>query len=219
MDIKIFSTKDYFNYYFAGIAWFICALTIILKKPINYNCTIEFIGKIPIAILVVLLFAIPFLTGFVLSPAGNLITALLRKIVRDPADWVLVLAEQKFLTTKKPFQKRISEPSRTKILEKLFLLQGGSTKYSPFYFVRSYVEIKASDNARTLVNRSLDMANLTESLLIPIPLLGFLIGERFIPQFGSLILGVVLFLSLCYRYFQLREYWVKHNYRTFLILE
>ncbi len=219
MDIKIFSTKDYFNYYFAGIAWFICVLTIILKNPINYTYTIELIGKIPVAILVVLLFAIPFLTGFVFSPAGNLITALLRKIVGDPADWVLVLAGQKFSTTKKPYQKRISEPSRTKILENLSLLQGDSTKYSPFYFVRNYVEIKASDNARIFVNRSLDMANLTESLLIPIPLLGYLIGERFILQYGPLILGIVLFLLLCYRYFQLREYWVKHNYLTFLILE
>jgi hypothetical protein len=219
MDTKIFSAKDYFNYYFAGITWLICALTTALKSSVDYTSTIEFIGKIHVAILIVLLLAIPFLTGFILSPAGNLITTLLRKIVGDPADWALVLAGQKFSTTKRPFQERISEPSRTKILEKLTLLQGGPAKYSPFYLVRNYVEIKANDNARTLVNRSLDMANLTESLLIPIPLLGFLIGEIFISQNGSLILGVLLFTLLCYRYIQLRQYWVKHNYRTFLILE
>jgi hypothetical protein len=221
MDIKIFSAKDYFNYYFAGIAWLacVCVFSIVIKDFSNCAATIEEIGKMPIAILTLLLIAIPFMVGFVLNPLGNLVTFLLRKILGDSADWVLVLSGQKFSTTKKLFQKRISEPSRTKILEKLSLLQGGSTKYSPFYFVRNYVEIKANDNARILVNRSLDMANLTESLLIPIPLLGFLIGKMFISQSGSLIVGVLLFVLLCYRYFQLREYWVKHNYRTFLILE
>jgi hypothetical protein len=219
MDIKIFSGKDYFNYYFAGIAWFICASTIALKNSINYTYTIDFIAKIPAPILIILLLVIPFLTGFVLSPAGNLITTLLRIIVGDPADWALVLAGKKFSTTKKLFQKRISEPSRTKILEKLSLLQGGSIKYNPFYFVRNYVEIKANDNARILVNRSLDMANLTESILIPIPLLVFLIGGMFTSHTGSVILGALSFVLLCFRYFQLREYWVKHNYRTFLILE
>ena len=219
MNIKIFSAKDYFNYYFAGIAWLACAFSIAIKDFSNCIAMIETIGKIPVSILTVLLIAIPFIVGFVLNPLGNLITFLLRKILGDSADWVLVLSGQKFSTTKKPFQKRISEPSRTKILEKLSLLQGGSTNYSPFYFVRNYVEIKANDNARTLVNRSLDMANLTESLLIPISLFGFLIGKIFISQIGSLIFGVLLFVLLCYRYFRLREYWVKHNYRTFLILE
>jgi hypothetical protein len=218
MDIKIFSAKDYFNYYFAGIAWLACVFSISIKGFSNCAATVEIIGKIPITILAVLLIAIPFMIGFVLNPLGNLVTFLLRKIVDDPIDWVLVLSGQKFPTTKKLCRKRISEPSRTKILEKLSTLQGGPTKYSPFFFVRNYVEIKANKNALTLVNRPLDMANLTESLLLPIPLLGFLIEKIFISQICSIISGI-LFIILCYRYFQLREYWVKHNYRTFLILE
>ena len=219
MDIKIVSVKDYFNYYFAGIVWFICAITIAFKNSTNYFCLIETFSEIPIALLVITVVVIPYILGFVLSPVGNFITILLRKLVGDPVNWVLVLQGNMYSMTKKPLQRRISEPLRTKILQKLFVLQGGYTKTSPFFYVRNYVEIKANDNTRNFVNRPLDIANLTESILLPIPVLGFLIGGIFLSPTFSFLLGAVLFLLLCYRYIQLRENWVKHNYRTFMILE
>ena len=219
MNANIFSGKDYFNYYFAGIAWIISLVIITTKIPLDLTKIIEFISKVPSIIMAIILLIIPFLLGFILSPACYLITACLKKIFGDPANWVLVLEKQKYSETKKCFRKRISEPLRTKILKKLSLLQEGTTNFSPYYFVRNYVEIKAKDNIRSLLNRSLDMANLTESLLIPIPLLGFLIGRIFFTVVSSVFICLFLFLLLSYRYFQLREYWVKHNYRTFAIID
>ncbi len=219
MDIKVFSTKDYFNYFFAGIIWLICATVLGGKDSDGYVLLLESVDKIPAAVLIVLLLVVPFTVGFVLSPVGNLVTKLLRGVLGDPADWVLVLEGQSFAKTKKPFRKRIAEPSRTKILKKVSVLQGGATNYSPFYLVRNYVEMKANDNALRLTNRALDLANFTESIIIPVSLLGFLMSKMVFNQTVSIFVGILLFLLLCYRYYQLREYWVKHNYRTFLFLE
>lgn len=163
---------------------------------------------------------IPFVIGFVLNPLGNFVTKLLRKVFDDPVKWVLVLSKEKYSDNKKFFRKRLSEPSRTKILEKVSLLQDGDAEeYSPFFLVRNYVVENAGKNTLALANRPLDLANLAESLIIPIPLLSFLIGRVFFSWIISIGLAVFIFAILSYRYFQLRGYWVKHNYRTFLILE
>lgn len=219
MNLKIFSTKDYFNYFFAGITWLVCAVIMIVQGSSSYLSLLDSIGKIPTAILIILSLVIPFMIGFVLSPVGNLITKSVRGLLGDPTDWVLVLKDQSFEKSKRPFRKRIAEPSRTKILDKVLVLQGGATKHSPFYFVRTYVEMKANDNTLKLSNRALDLANLTESIIIPTTLIGFFVSKFIYSQAISIIFAILLFLLLCYRYYQLREYWVKHNYRTFLILD
>jgi hypothetical protein len=221
MDIKIFSAKDYFNYYFSGVVWLSCAFvfTVAEKNLISLSSAVEVINNIPTTILVALLLIIPFIIGFVLNPVGNLVTTLLRKIVGDPADWVLVLSGQSYSSTKRLFRKRISGPSRKNILEKLALIQDGDAKCSPFYLVRNYVAMKANQNAQTLVNRPLDLANLAESLLIPMSLLTMLTVKTFFIPIVSVLLGLFVFVMLCCRYFKLREYWVKNNYRTFLFLE
>lgn len=219
MDIKIFSTKDYFNYSFAGIIWLSCIIVIFVQDLSSYNFLVESINKIPATILVIISLVIPFLLGFILSPLGNIITKLIRIILKDPTDWALVLKGQNYNTNKSWYRKRISEPSRTKILKKISTLQEGEPKYSPFYLVRNYVEIKGNDNARRLADRALDLANLTESIIIPAPLLVFLITRTLINQSISISISILLFLLLCSRYYQLRGYWVKHIYRTFLIIE
>lgn len=160
-----------------------------------------------------------FLLGFVLSPLGNIITKLILIILKDPTDWVLVLEKQTYKQSKRWYWKRISEPSRTKILKKISILQEGEPKYSPFYLVRNYVEVKGNDNARRLADRALDLANLTESIIIPAPLFAFLTTRTLANQYLSISISILLFLLLCFRYYQLRDYWVKHIYRTFLIID
>lgn len=98
MDIKIFSTKDYFNYSFAGIIWLSCITIIFTQDLPSYNLLFESINKIPATILVIISLVAPFLLGFVLSPLGNIITKLILIILKDPTDWVLVLEKTNLQT-------------------------------------------------------------------------------------------------------------------------
>jgi hypothetical protein len=221
MNANIFSARDYFNYYFSGIAWLACAFVfyIVEKTTFDLDAVIEIVEKTPISLWLVLLAIIPFMAGFVLSPLGYIVTTFLKKIFGDPVDWALVLKKEKYSESERTFRKRISEPSRSRILEKVSSLQNGEANYSPFFLVRNYVVENAGKNTFTLVNRPLDLANLAESLIIPIPLLSFLVGKAFSSQVLSIALAILFFVILSYRYFKLRGYWVKHNYRAFLILE
>jgi len=219
MNTNFLSTKDYFNYYFSGIVWLVIAALSAVQKNADIHPILGITEHIPTFLQITLLLIIPYIVGFVLSPVGNIVSLFLRKICEDPTNWVLVLNKDNFpMNERFCKKKRISEPSRTKILEKISSLQDGEeTKYSPFFWVRNYVLMKENQTTLSFVNRPLDLANLTESLIIPVPILVFLVGGMFLHVCFSMLLSFLIFIILSWRYFKLREYWVKHNYRTFLI--
>jgi len=220
MNIKFFSARDYFNYYFAGVSWLLALWAYALQQG-NVEITSSMtrvIDQIPSGMLLFLSLILPFIGGVVLSPVGNLVTILLRRVWGDPADWVLVLPRDSYVRTRRLGRKRISEPARSRLNSKIVRLLGGEPKHPPFYYVRTYVEMNSDEKTRDWVNRALLLANLTESLIIPVPLAWFLVIKTFA---GNYVAGTIALLSvawLCWRYLRLREYWVKHNYRVFLFL-
>jgi len=68
--------------------------------------------------------------------------------------------------------------------------------------------------------RNNNLANLSESLLIPFPTLLIVTGWRLSvvwADWWSLpIIGAIVAWSLAWSYLYLREHWVKHVYRQFL---
>lgn len=207
-------TKDYFHYYFSGIIWIMDFFLLFFEKlPL-----INIIQTIPTVESIVLIVVIPYVVGFILSPFGNCITKLIRKIFNDPVNWVLPLKSYK---TGGHEGKRLAEVWKTELISKIkkALLGEKDIKYSPFFWVRTYVELFSPENGRKLANRALTLANLTESLILPSSLLSFLILKQIELWGVGLLLSILIFSILCYRYLQLREYWVKHVYRVFYLTQ
>ena len=206
--------KDYFNYYFSGVVWIVDFFLLISSRT-STGHLLGLIQKIPTVISIILVVAIPYVVGFVLSPCGNCVTKWIREIFDDPVDWVLVLGDEPAWDNKHK-GKRLAGVWRKSLYDKIKELVGKDIKYSPFFWVRTYVETFSPDNGRKLADRALILANLTESLILPSSLLSFLILEQIgLPCIVSFLISVLIFSLLCYRYLQLREYWAKHVYRVF----
>jgi hypothetical protein len=178
MDVgKFLSVRDFFNYYIAGVVWLLGLALLLLWLPDPARATvlldefrrqIDSLGPVVGAVLAVIL---PYITGFTLSPVCNLATYLLRRIWGDPVQWVTDFSEG---GTRKHKTRRLVKPALAQIIK-----HGADTFdtdvkdmnaalwFSP---IRAYTIEKggaASDHA----TRAYDLMNLTESLLLPIPLL------------------------------------------------
>ena len=217
MDIKnTFSAKDYFNYFFAGFIWIIDY--IIYLSPTDtkgFFQEIKLDNFFGFLISSTLLLIVPFIVGFILNPLANFVTKMLRKFVGEPTEKILVLPNQSY--KEKISYKRLAENYRSKINKKIQKVFGKPIKHNPFYYVRAYVEEKGSDSTKILANRALDLANMAEGLIIPVSIFGFLITKIINIWLGIGITAIIVLLVL-YRYIQLREYWVKHIYRAFLVI-
>jgi hypothetical protein len=116
-----------------------------------------------------------------------------------------------------------------------------------FFPIRAHV-IEHGGEAKSLGIRARTLVNLTESLLLPVPLFICLFGLHllfawakqwtcstfsltFLFSFIQIIIGLPLYLLiilfatcgihwlLVERYFQLEQYWVRHYYRAFLVMQ
>jgi hypothetical protein len=225
MDIsKNLSRNDFFNYYISGTVWIldVCILGL-LFLPMNLELQIGNMntpfGLIVFGVLIVLL---PYLFGFITEPLGNFITRKLR----------LKFEEEVINYDKGSKMKgnRLAKPMRDNIIKRAIILFE-TPKNTPihlyFPWIKAYVWHKGG-GAFELANRAQTMSNLAESLLMPLTLFGFVFplhvtialfhGNWWTGVIIGLILAGLFGILTWRRYLELREYYVKHVYRAFLIL-
>jgi len=221
---KSFSQSDLFNYYLAGTVW---GLDIILIVTISASESIitkpfltQNINAPGVAVIGILIVVLPYLLGFIMTPIGNWITKKCR-----PEYQKLALE----LGTGKSKSKPLPKTMVNAIEKKAEILFGPlHDKSLYFYWIRAYVW-QIGGPAVDLAMRAQALSNLTESLLISVPMTGLLFTLwLFINYFGcsiwyaamtGLLLVIILYKLLWNRYLTLREYFVKHVYRAFLVIE
>jgi hypothetical protein len=223
MDIgRFFSRKDFFNYYVAGVIWLIdfAILITIFSSQLDLRASLSSVSGLPEAIVVgALAIVVPYAVGFALNPLGDLLTDVLHMMFGDPTKWVTDYSQNRYKGHRipKPLGERINQLASQTFNGKL------ENEGLWFYYLRTFVE-QEGGAASELAMRALDLANLTESLLLPMPLLVALsvvkmIGNLNIALPLSNAIFVLIFTLLAIRYMKLREYWVKHIYRAFLVLK
>lgn len=226
--------KDFFNYYVAGFIWFVCIGMLWLptqdhaKLVEKLNQLQGITDKLSPLVLALALLIFPYVIGFTLSPVNVLITRLLRFVFGDPKKWVvdhqMKSKWQEFLHK----GKRLSRTNIRLVTQHLKKIYGEEREISEANIAKWFFQIRAivinqKGEAGALAIRAQDLANFTESILLPVPLLFIILFEKFLqtnPAFAWVCLGigVVLFVMLSYRYLNLRRFWVKHTYRAFLAL-
>lgn len=227
--------KDFFNYYVSGFLWLINIGLIYL--PVNDSSKLiselEQLQKItdkvsPLVIgLVLLIF--PYIIGFILTPVNTLATKLLRCVFGDPKNWVVDFQTKSGWRIRLHKGKRLSRTNIRLVIKRLKKIHGeekeiNETKIANWFFqVRADV-INQKSEAGALAIRAQDLANFTESILLPVPLMLWILFAKFFtdyPIFGWICFGagLLFFVMLSYRYLHLRKYWVKHTYRAFLAEE
>jgi hypothetical protein len=241
MDLgKFFSLKDFFNYYVAGVVWTIdfAIMATWLGKPSNLGTAVSSLQGLPEFIVVgIMAIVLPYVIGFALSPLCYVVAKWWRKRRVDPIDWAVYYP--KYITSKyKQSNESIVERFGGRRLQEVMarqVLQLACGKFGFkvitekaisglwFYEIQAYI-VNKGGAVVDLAIRARDLSNLTESLLIPVPLFFALLTAQLIPLPDVLLLliGVAIFVLvlvlLAKRYYDLREYWVKHVYRTFVIL-
>jgi hypothetical protein len=253
----MFSFKDYFNYYFAGVIWFLdfVLLFLLFSGKWGIDAVFSTLGKYSNdlgAILGgVLSLVIPYIVGFTMSPVGEGIRKLWqgkdRERFPDPRKY-LIIHEGGELKNKR-IPKKEAKVIKAQIKSKFkFENDNSDNNFSWLFFpMRAYV-IEYGGESKNLGIRARTLANLTESLLLPVPFLVCLFGLHillawvkqcccispswrcigsFSQNYIGLILGLLLIFSAAYkvhrillkRYFQLERYWVRHFYRAFLVMQ
>lgn len=220
-----FSVKDFLNYYIAGLVWgfnLVCfALLSLGTDSINVT-EIPWLNDSGNFVLFSLLaLVIPYLIGFALSPISTKIGECIRNRTPDPISQV-VDEQGNF-----PQGLKAGEISLIKYyIKKHFLchLKESGKDIVPkdwFFQIRALV---AQDNsgASLLATRALDLTNLSESLILPLPLSILLMGACFFTHGICSCLTSILAFFICglliLRYIDLRSYWVKHIYRAFIAM-
>jgi len=234
------SLKDYFNYYISGLLWcmaflFFTGNSLSTFVSLILSTKTEASGMVIIGLLIIF---IPYLVGFVLLQLGEWVRELWqggkeRNRFPDPRKYLLQYEVPDKDKISKDDEKRIKKikgvrfslKETGKIAEiayRIFGYQHTKTVHLYFYPIRAYVLEYGGASAR-LVDRARDLANFTESLLLPLPVM--IIGLSFFLFWGKwLWLALCIFIAmgvhlvLVYRYFELEKYWVKHVYRTFLAI-
>ena len=227
-----FSIKDYFNYYFAGLIWtldFVFLFLLIsgnwefndiLSDLKNYS---DVLGIVPSSIMILV---IPFVLGFSLSPLGENIKKKWREINRlkfaDPKKFILYHNGAELKGKQIPKDEAESVKKNAKLL---FDYSYNDKFHYMFFPIRAYV-IEHGGEAKQLAIRARTLTNLTESLLLPVPIAFALLASLLLLPVNTcaVILIAILVGSLTHwllvnRYFQLERYWVKHFYRAFLVMQ
>jgi hypothetical protein len=226
MDIsKNLSRNDFFNYYIPGVVWvvdvYILGLLFLLPhiqlQIGNMNTPI---GLIVFGVLIVLL---PYLFGFITEPLDNFIT---RKFCPKFEEEVI-----KYNKESKWKGHRLAKPMSENIIKRAKILfetpEEQTSKDLFFPWIKAYVWQKGG-GAVELADRAQSMSNLAEGLLVPLALFGFVFplyvtidlfyGNWCIGVLIGLVLAVLFGVLTWRRYLELKEYYVKHVYRAFLIL-
>ncbi len=171
------SLKDYFNYYISGLVWCIVFFEVGLLITGNQligvlNILLALDAKvgslIPISALVIF---IPYVIGFSLFPFNTLMRSAWegedRKCFPDPKLYVLKKGGVEFLRG-----RRISAKEAEQIVNQakiIFSIHYEKDIHLYFYPIRAYVLEHGGAGAK-LAERAQSLANLTESLLLPVPL-------------------------------------------------
>ncbi|MEP0805679.1 MAG: hypothetical protein HRF47_09330 [Chloroflexota bacterium] len=219
----IFSIRDFFNYYLAGVLWFadivgIFMLCSKLGTPkvtlANINTSLNEANTILATFGVVV---VPYLLGFILNPLGTKLMEKIRNKDNEAIRWVTDPNHRFASQGLKEWEK---EKIREKF-QKIYNIQDRSFE-EMFFTIRTYVE-EHGKGANFLASRALDLANFAESLAIPVPLLFVILGiwfavSSFLWLLASLVLAKIVFWLLLRRYLDLRSYWVKHVYRAFITI-
>ncbi|MGH7494960.1 MAG: hypothetical protein ACREOO_21520 [bacterium] len=221
---RYFSLRDFFNYYIAGFIWSIDAY--LLYKALISDASSDLLkhispGSVLFGICAVIF---PYLTGFVFSGIGNYISKEFYGCFGgDPLDWVFKFKGKKL--------NNFTIKQCAEFAHKLFEIPPNAFEAEPkryFFQIRNYVE-HLGGSLNNHVERLQDLETLAESLSIPLPLLTALVvyniplsnvGENFyiIKAFGCMMVFCGLFSLIMKRHLKLREYRVKHIYRTFVVL-
>lgn len=220
---NIFSIKDFFNYYFPGVIWilvFVVLLIPIHPHPMFYHYYSDlgsYVSEVPESIWLILLVIIPYIIGFAMNPMVVKLTKKLQKGNRNAI--VYSMADEKIGNKVQLWR------NKRRLIEKysrnLFHGDGKNPK-EYFFYIRSYVADHGGEMFGLIV-RVRNILEFSEAMLIPFPLLMFFIGIRLIYPFfsvGFMLIGIsfLSFYFLYWRYFRLREIWVKHIYRAFLVI-
>lgn len=219
----VFSIRDFFTYYLAGIFWILDALVLIMllsklgSKAIEFSSINSFLNDINFVVSTIGLIIIPYVLGFILNPLGNDVMASIRKNDNEAVKWVTD-------PTHRLASQGLKDWEQEKILGKIKTLY--KTQNKPFedlfWTIRAYVE-EHGKGANLLANRSLDLANFAESLVVPLPVFFILMTiwytiAKSLWAFLFLGIGIASFYFLRRRYLDLRSYWVKHVYRAFIAI-
>lgn len=220
----IFSIRDFFNYYLAGVLWLIDIVGVIILFSklgiseitlMNINLLLNDVNAI---IVTVGLIVIPYLLGFILNPLGTKLMEKIRNRDNEAIRWVTDPDHRLAGQGLKEWEK---EKIKAKI-KTIYKIQNKSFE-ELFFTIRAYVE-EHGKGANLLATRALDLTNFAESLVIPLPLFFSILGIWLAAKnclwivlfFG---LGILVFLFLRRRYLDLRSYWVKHVYRAFIAIK
>jgi hypothetical protein len=251
MDFSRFLTpKDFFNYYIAGAIWIADILYFIhIINPLFLNYFIhiyhheESVQSITTICELIILVIIPYIVGFTLEPLSASVTKILRKMRDDdPIRWV-TFEESK---NAQHYGKRLPKAQ----IDRISTVIEGRLGYTLepkywFYPIRAYV-IDNGGASVGLAARAQHLANFTESLIIPFPILcaiatwivttfgwcneglfyavkhPFLIPIIFTSIIVCLFLTALvlagMFWMLFQRYLELRREWAVHIYREFLVI-
>lgn len=166
--------------------------------------------------------------GFMLTPINGLFIKLLRIAFGDPKKWVVDYQEKSKWQLFLHKGGRLSRTNIRLVTERLKKIYGdekeiSETKIAKWFFQIRAIVINQKGEAGVLAVRAQDLANFTESILLPVPLLFIILFGKFLQinlAFAWVCLGVglALFGMLCKRYLDIRTFWVKHTYRAFLAL-
>ncbi len=227
--------KDFFNYYVSGFLWFLNFVLIYL--PINDRSKLineleqlqKITDKISPVIMGLILLIFPYVIGFILTPLNTIVTKLLRRIFGDPKNWVVDYQTKSGWRIRLHKGKRLSKTNICLIIKRLKKIYGeekeiNETNFANWFFQVRAIVINQKGEAGALAIRAQDLVNFTESILLSVPLMLWILFLKYIvikPEFAWICLGIGLlfFVILSYRYLRLRTYWIKHTYRAFLAEE
>lgn len=227
--------KDFFNYYVAGFLWLFNIGLICL--PINDSSKLiseleqlqKITDKVSPLVMGIILLIFPYVIGFILTPVNTLVTKLLRRIFGDPKNWVVDYQTNSEWRIRLHKGKRLSRTNIRLVIKRLKKIYGeekeiNETKIANWFFQIRAIVINQKGEAGALAIRAQDLANFAESILLPVPLMLWILFSRNVvinPVFAWICLGIGLlfFVILSYRYLHLRTYWIKHTYRAFLAEE
>jgi hypothetical protein len=208
---RFFLLKDFFNYYIAGAIWLVDIFPLFAGLSEKPEISI-LITKIPQNTIVqTTLFSIciiifPYSTGFAFFEIGSFLSKRFYDKNKSYSPGELNKATQQLCRS---YAKKLFEIDPQDF-------QGTPEQY--FYQIRNYVA-NVGGVAYAHADRDLDLANFAESLLVPLPLLIFLLFD--ITNFHCIFpcaLSIIAFVLIGRGRLILRKYWIDNIYRTFAVL-
>jgi hypothetical protein len=226
----VLTIRDYLNYYVAGVAWLLLASAILLPEQLSSATAIE--SALGIAQTAILVLVLPYVAGFLFGRLGALSTRLVRWASGDPI-WLAIDprdSDRGHWRLARMSYKRVGETAIQLAAKNAKTFIGSPAKGSDreylreqFYLIRTYVTNSGLPSA-ALATRDQLLANLAESLLLPVPVTFLVLAIRFsFSTYGpftalpgvliDLLLICAAFgaaLLLLQQYLYLREYHAKN---------